>query len=311
MTMTPMGAAKLREALGRELMPTGIDENGWTDLHYAATLNLAELARTLLADGAPVDAPLKNDCEQLDGLPLAVLRDCGRPFKTWEREGDTPLHVAVWADAVATAKALIENGADVRARLDSGATPMHVAARFDATGTATALLANGATVDDRDRRGWTPLHAAVRSDAFETAKVLLNEGTDVDARAERGLTPLHFAVIGDAPNVSDTPRFARLLLDNGAYVNAVTTDDLCVTALDIADSLNLPVTCALLRRYGGDVTLERQDEVIGMMHRRLGRDRGVLMPIVRRSARRRQPRDRQRKQPATSQANGDGDVNQK
>ena len=291
MTTKPMGTAALREALGRETTPSGVDDNGWTDLHYAATLNLADLTRTLLAGGAAVDAALKDDCEQLDGVPLTVLRGCGRQFKTWEREGDTPLHLAVWADAVAAAEALIEHGADVRARLGSGATPLHIAARFDAIGTATALLANGAVVDDRDKRGWTPLHAAVRSDAFKMAKVLLNRGTDVDARAERGLTPLHFAVIGDAPNVSDTPRFARLLLDNGAQVNAMTTDDLHVTALDIADSLNLPITCALLRRYGGDVTLEREDEVIGMMHRRLGRDRGVLMPIIRRSARRRPPRD--------------------
>lgn len=295
MTVKAMyGADELCATLGREAMPSGIDRNGWTDLHYAATLDLVDLARSLLSGGAHVDATLRNDGEQLDGLPLTVLRMCRRQFKTWEREGDTPLHLAVWSDAVAVAEALIEFGADVRARLVDGSTPLHVAARFDALGTATALLASGAVVDDRDSRGWTPLHAAIRCDAFKTAELLLNRGADVDAQAQRGWTPLHFAVIGDAPNVSDTPRFARLLLDRGAQVNAVTADDLRVTALDIATSLNMPVTCALLRCYGGDVTLEEEEEVIGMMHRRLDQDSGVLMPIVRRRIRRREPCDRRR-----------------
>ena len=289
------GAAQLRQALGREPMPDGIDENGWTDLHYAATLNLADLARTLLTHGARVDAALKGDDEQLDGTPLAVLRKCGHQFKTWEREGDTPLHLAAWSNAVAAAETLLEFGADVSARLTSGTTPLHVAARFDAIGTATTLLTHGAEANDRDNRGWTPLHAAIRCDAFEMAELLLNRGTEIDAKAEHGMTPLHFAIIGDAPYVKDTPRFARLLLDRGAQVNAVTTDDLRVTPLDIADSLNLPTTSALLRRYGGDVTLEEKNEVVGMMHRRLGRDAGVLTPIVRRSTTRREPRNRRQR----------------
>ena len=290
-TKLPYGADELRRALGREPAPHRADQNGWTDLHYAATLNFAEMARTLLAGGAAVDAPLKDDIEQLDGEPLTVLRQCGRTFKTWEREGDTPLHLAAWSDAAATAETLIEFGADPHARLTSGCTPLHVAARFDAIGAATALIANGAEVNDRDKRGWTPLHAAVRCDAFAIAELLLSRGTEVNAKAERGLTPLHFAIIGDAPNVRDTPRFARLLLEHGAQVNAVTTDDLRVTPLDIADSLNLPITSALLRRYGGDVTLEERNEVVGMMHRRVGRHGDAFMPIVRRSTRRRQPRD--------------------
>lgn len=43
-------------ALGREPSPTAADANGWTDLHYAAALNLPELALCLLAAGAFVDA---------------------------------------------------------------------------------------------------------------------------------------------------------------------------------------------------------------------------------------------------------------
>ena len=36
------------------------DESGWTDLHHAAVWNPPDLARRLLAAGAPVDARLRH-----------------------------------------------------------------------------------------------------------------------------------------------------------------------------------------------------------------------------------------------------------
>lgn len=285
----------LTKLLGRELSVGHVDENGWTDLHYLAVLDLPEQARCLVGRGAAVDAPLKADGEQLDGVVLNVLRRAGLTFRTWEREGDRPLHLATWSNSVAVIETLIELGAEVRGRIRSRSTALHVAARFDAQASAEVLLRHGAKVRDRDERGWSPLHAAVRNDAFSTARLLLDHGAPVDARGERGFTPLHFAIIGDAPNIRDTPRFARLLLDRGADVNAVSNDEFRVTPLDLAETLGMPITAALLKRHGGDVTMDEKHEVVGMVNRSLGPDRGVVFPIVRRTVKRRKPRVRRRR----------------
>ena len=106
------------------------------------------------------------------------------------------------------------------------------------------------------------------------------------------MTPLHFAVIGDYPDKVDVPRFARLLLEHGADVNALTTDDLAVTPLDMADTMGMHVTAGLLRRYGGDVTLVEERKLVGMAHRSTSDGRGVVAPLIRISRRRRKPRKR-------------------
>ena len=287
----PRQASDLAQTMGRPLSPYRVDENGWTDLHYAAVLNLPDSARNLLVQGAGVDAPLAADGEQLDGLPLKVLRRYGFRFRTWEREGDLPLHLATRSNATPAMGMLIDFGANARAKVGSGWTALHVAARFNAVSCAMLLAAHGADVAQRDRHGWTALHAAVRNDSFEMAEFLLDQGAPVDAPEEHGMTPLHFAVIGEAPNVKDVPRFARLLLEHGANVNALTTDELGVTPLDIADTLDLPITARLLQRYGGDVTLAEKHEVVGMAHRSLAGGHGVMTPLIRVSIRRRKPRD--------------------
>ncbi|MDE0275523.1 MAG: hypothetical protein OYH76_06480 [Defluviicoccus sp.] len=46
--LADLDVGKLREVLGRSLSPTAADENGWTDLHWAAALNLPELAKSLV-----------------------------------------------------------------------------------------------------------------------------------------------------------------------------------------------------------------------------------------------------------------------
>ncbi len=290
----PHDASDLAQTMGRPLSPYRVDENGWTDLHYAAALNLPDSVRNLLVQGASVDAALAADGEQLDGLPLKVLRRYGFRFRTWEREGDQPLHLATWSTAINALCMLIDFGANVRARIRTGWTTLHVAARYNSVTSATLLAAHGADVADQDRHGWTALHAAVRNDAFEMAEFLLDHGAAVDATEEHGFTPLHFAVIGDAPNTKDVPRLARLLLERGADVNAVSADDLGVTPLDMADTLGLPVTARLLKRYGGDVTLVEKREVVGMAHRPSARGRGAMVPLIRISRRRRKPRRRSR-----------------
>ena len=65
---------ELARLLGRPLSANAVDDTGWTDLHYAAALNLPRLATTLLAAGAGVAAAtIKSDREPLGDRVQAVL----------------------------------------------------------------------------------------------------------------------------------------------------------------------------------------------------------------------------------------------
>ena len=124
----------LRNRLGRELSPTAVDENGWTDLHYAAALNLPELAGMLLDNGADVAVRLKDDEEplsdqlkqSLDALELEL-------HFTW-RLGFEPLHLAAIYNAPEAAAVLIERGADVHAKDEYGWALLHFAAIYNTPG---------------------------------------------------------------------------------------------------------------------------------------------------------------------------------
>ena len=90
---------RLTDLLGRELSTFESDENGWTDLYYAAALNQPSLADRLLDDYAFVNGTLYIDGGPVtDGLRETLSELGGREFDL-RREGQTPLHVAAYADA--------------------------------------------------------------------------------------------------------------------------------------------------------------------------------------------------------------------
>lgn len=275
----------LAKVLKRELSPATVGEDGWTDLHFAAVMGLSDDCRALVGQGVPVDARLKDDGNSLTAGLLRTLRDLGLGFTTWEREGDAPLHLAAWANAPATAGALLDCGANVNGKLASGATPLSVAARFDSAATAEVLLANGADVGVREFFRYTPLHTAAFQRSLATAKLLVDAGADIAAQAHDNWTPLHVAALFDATDV------ARLLLDCGADINALSKTD-GGTPLDFAEARACSATVAMLRRRGGDITVEERTEMIGVIDTKLGGGWGVMQPIYRRSKKRRAPRRR-------------------
>ena len=203
--------------VGRPPHPGGMN-NGDTDLHTAAGLNLPLLTVSLLEQGADVHAQNKD--------------------------GWTPLHVAARENASASAGVLLQRGADVHAKNKDGWTPLHVAARENASATAEVLLEQKADVNAREKLfGWTPLHlAAAKEDASATAQVLLEQKADLNARDKFGWTPLHSAASNNAHET------AEVMLNNGADVNA--KDNHGWGPLYWASRKNASEAAAILRRYG-------------------------------------------------------------
>ena len=270
--------ARFTTGVGRPPSPAAKDANGWTDLHYAAVLDLPSLAERLLESGATVDARLKSDERPFTDELKATLRRFGKDDDdSWNRYWETPLHHAAYNNAVATATLLVERGAAVNARAepygrtslhitawknavaiatlllergaavnaenDFGSTPLHIAAYNNAVETATLLLERDAAVNAKDHYGRVPLNSAANGNAVETATLLVERGAAVNAKDDNGYTPLHSAARNNAVET------ATLLLEKGAAVNA--KDNWGGTPLAAALYHDADETVALFRRHGG------------------------------------------------------------
>lgn len=80
---------------------------------------------------------------------------------------------------------LLEYGADVHRRDESGRTPLHYAAGVGASG-VEMLLSAGAAVNAQADDGRTPLHVAVNRGSVSSVDALLRAGGDADLRDAQG-----------------------------------------------------------------------------------------------------------------------------
>lgn len=138
-------------------------------LLFAARLGDAERVARLLASGANVHAQETKSSET----------------------GYTPLHYAAAGYSGGAgkqeevAKLLIESGANVNARADSGTTPLILAADWGNVAMVQLLLKHGADVNAKSKKA-TPLTRAVLRGRLSVVKLLLERGADPDLAGEYG-----------------------------------------------------------------------------------------------------------------------------
>lgn len=137
----------------------------------------------------------------------------------------SPLHAAAEKGAIAVAKFLLENGADVNYENNVSATPLHIAADQRDVDLAALLLDYGADVNafDEDASGifdyyGTPLHFSLvdreHDTSYSMVKLLLERGARTEIDGEASVTPLHIAAAAcSLPTL-------KLLLDHAARTNA-------------------------------------------------------------------------------------------
>ncbi|XP_068697924.1 transient receptor potential cation channel subfamily A member 1 homolog [Montipora foliosa] len=175
------------------------DNYGMTPLHHAASKgNLTAVIELLQCKEIKVD--------ELDA------------------SGSTPLHCAATEGVAEVVKALLDAGADVRAKDSEKMTPIHFACSDGKIDTVKVLLQHVENspcgfdvtemLDDRNREGETALHAAVEGGYLDVVQLCLQKGAKVRDRRGNLAHPLHIAAINGHVEI------AKCLTEHNAKIEA-------------------------------------------------------------------------------------------
>ncbi len=127
---------------------------------------------------------------------LALLIEAGAEINARSNSGDTALHAAVSLDKRELGELLLAAGADVFAANMLGELPITLAMRDSQR--PVEWIFTDQTIRARDGAGNTALHYAARLDLARLIPILARRGAEIDPRNGNGETPLHAAVKADA-----------------------------------------------------------------------------------------------------------------
>lgn len=158
---------------------------------------------------------------QYGALPaVGMLASYGANVNLADMIGMTPLHMAAGVLNTDITTCLIELGADVNRPVESsGNTPLHLAVWAESSNLAftrnrlsciTVLLEGGAKPDSVNHEGRTPLHEACRAARKEVVDILLRYGADVNKLSAHGENCL-FLFLEHKPNLNEKQLLEKLL----------------------------------------------------------------------------------------------------
>ncbi len=231
----------------RALRPDGANR---MPMDYAAANGQLEIAKLLLASGAPVVRDLRNAIEtplhraiaKNDGAMTELLLAAGSSPDTAVGHGgeyatsNPAIHLAIAQKNLAIVKTLLKYNVKLDARDTYSQTALHDAAAAGQAEIVEVLLKAGADVNvpqlgyslpcgsgDEEKPSYrTPLHFAVSAGDPATLKVLLAAGAKVNAISKTGTTPLFSAVNGWQYRLErgDPVSCVEAMIAAGADVNA-------------------------------------------------------------------------------------------
>ncbi len=186
--------------------PKATDDVGFTPLHLAAQARAVEFARTLVENGADVDARTRDGRTPLMMVTClgsgdeprrvsSVLIAKGARADVVDDRGRGVLHHAVkcrWFDSKSV-RHLVKKGARLNLVDKNGDRPIHVACRAGNQGLIKQLRWCKADFGIADKSGLFPLHLAVQSGEHRAVREVLEAKVQIDAIDPKGNTALHLA----------------------------------------------------------------------------------------------------------------------
>ena len=199
--------------------------DGSTFLHWAAARGYAKTVQQLLSAGADVtetDASGHTPFELAVAANHLLVADAMVSEENVDKlpmpEGVSPLHWAAENGMIRTVAELIAAEKDVNVKDEDGQTALHIAAYNSNAPITKLLLEHKADPNVAGPSGQTPLYAAAEVGATAVAALLLAAKADAGPAANINYTPLHAAAW------NGHPQMAMLLLHHGAEVDARNDD---------------------------------------------------------------------------------------
>ncbi len=150
---------------------------------------------------------------------LGLLVSNGAPINERNKQGVTPLSLAIEQGNMEHVVFYAQAGADINAEDMEGNTPLSRALENSAIDMLKTLV-TPKNILSKDSAGNTPLHIAILKDSpFEYVKYLIDSGADVNARNKNGDSILYLTVTKNKKDVGD------LLLSKGADIFATNTEN--------------------------------------------------------------------------------------
>jgi len=228
------------------------NEHGVTPLALACENGSAPVVEKLLAAGANPNAAdqagetvLMTASETGNVAVVKALLAKGANPNLKERTQDQT--ALMWAAAEKhpeAIKALIDGGADIKARSKSGSTPLLFAARSGDVDTVKVLLDAGADANEAMPDGNSALVIAAGSGHGEVGLLLLDRGANPNAATkDEGLAPLHALILKRPLHAGAWRRpesqmlLAKALLAHGANPDLQTTKAITSMGINVTGAI--------------------------------------------------------------------------
>ena len=187
------------------------------------------------------DAIAKNHYD----LAIKLINDKTVDINETNKNGETPLFIALKKELNEIYMLLINKGANVNTPNNNGKSPLFIALENELNEVCELLISKGADVNQENKNGETPLFIALENELDDLAILLLENGADVNKLDNKGNTPIMYAI-----QRSDD-KMCELLINKGAVVNQV--DMHGETPLFLASQNGLVEICELLINKEADV----------------------------------------------------------
>ena len=149
---------------------------------------------------------------------IQILTSNGADINVRNKEGVTPLAIAIQSADITTIRHLTDSGASIHTQDTNGKSPLSMA--FEMNDKVFEATLNEDNCDTQDSEGNTPLHIALINDApMEKIQYIIGLTKDVNIRNRDGDSPLYIAASKNMEKVG------KLLLEKGADIFSTNKDN--------------------------------------------------------------------------------------